>query len=137
MEKLGNVIKRVVGKLGKHSYECRKSFDLYNKEVKEYKKKWPNYCRTCRGWSGEFYSYDPSPAGISLGSGYMTDFEPCPDCYENGKCARCGEQIFNPEEGDDPEFCPHCGFDFGVKHNGLRLEPECYCEIERSISEEM
>jgi hypothetical protein len=122
VEAIGNILKTIVKRWEreKHLPECNKAFESYEKEVAEYKKKWPNYCRSCGGWSGGFSNYDPSPAGVSLGSGYMTDFDPCPDCYEKGICARCGKQMFNPEEGDDPESCPHCGFDFGVNDNGLR-----------------
>lgn len=55
-------------------------------EVKERREAWerqyPNYCRCCGG-HGAFYStYDPSPAGVSLGPGYMTDSDPCTDYHQ-------------------------------------------------------
>ncbi|MEI7770113.1 MAG: hypothetical protein WCI67_09010 [Chloroflexales bacterium] len=51
--------------------------------------RWPHHCQECGGSGGIGYSYDPSPAGVSLSAGSMMDYEPC-DCFaERGVCPRC------------------------------------------------
>ena len=90
--------------------------------------KWPNACRVCEGHGGDWSSYDPSPAGVSLSPGVMYDFDPCPVCIGSdwaertetdeegepytvmlGKCPRCAALM--PNEGDAP--CPACGWNWG------------------------
>jgi hypothetical protein len=82
------------------NYErLRAAFGLY----------WPDYCQTCNGLGGSFYHYDPSPGGVSLGSGFMVEFDECPDCIEQGKCPRCGKiDYWHSWMEDDPMICPNC-----------------------------
>ncbi len=59
---------------------------------------WPNRCETCKGWGGQWYSFDPSPAGSrapSLGPGSMQDFDTC-ECINRGDCPRCGQKLAGP-----------------------------------------
>ena len=75
----------------------------------KYKSDWPNHCTVCRGWSGIFSSYDPSPAGVALSPGNMMDFDSCEECYDKRVCCRCAAPL---GEKDD-EKCPSCGCVFG------------------------
>lgn len=97
------------------------------------------------------YYYDPSPAGVSLGGGWMEDADPCPDCIEQGLCPRCGRKCsFEPAGDNDTLSCPHCEWDSqqAENHNAwvslapqdmqeqclgafdlhaIPNEPECFC----------
>lgn len=107
-----------------HTKECTEAQEKWKQEVTEYEKKYPNYCKACDGYGGEATKYDPSPPGVGLSPGYMTDFCPCPECLEKDKCPQCGGNIY----GED--VCPDCGWEFG---QGKPEQPECYCwEIEMS-----
>ena len=118
-----------------HTERCQQDRVRIEKERQEYAAKWPSYCRTCDGWGGEWFEFDPSPAGISLSPGTLADFEFCPDCLGLEKCARCGEVV--SDWGDDEMTCPLCGADFcdiniGISHH------ECFCrelEAERMMDE--
>ena len=104
--------------------ECKRNRARAEQLRQEWKEKWPKYCTKCEGWGGFWYSFDPSPAGVSLSSGTLEDFDPCPDCYENGICPRCGEPGFEGEEYGGP--CQKCGWDFSIAC-GLPAEAECWC----------
>lgn len=110
-----------------HTQACIDATARYEVAIAEYERLWPNYCHICHG-EGQFTSqYDPSPPGISLGSGYMVDYEPCEWCTEIGKCPRCGKFGLNPEDGEGP--CSHCGWNYNDL--GAPYEPECFCwEVE-------
>lgn len=99
-----------------------------------YATKYPSYCQHCGGWGGSVYSYDPSPAGVSLSSGCMYDWEPCPECLEKGICPRCGTQHDPDSEWwAEPSGCPSCGWteDDGTEWHrqtdGMPPPWECYC----------
>lgn len=96
----------------KHSEHCLEWTPKIEQARQQYDNDYPNHCRKCQGWGGHTSTYDPSPAGVSLGSGHMIDFDPCPHCYEKGICPRCGEEkldVQKMEEGD-PTFCHGCGW---------------------------
>jgi hypothetical protein len=61
-----------------HDEACLQAFAEYEHKKSEYESRWPNYCRNCNGDGGFYSTYDPSPAGVSLGSGFMVDFDTCP-----------------------------------------------------------
>ena len=86
-----------------------------------YMLQWPNYCRECNGYGAHFFQYDPSPAGIGLSAGYMTDADPC-GCVESGHCPRCGEAGVDPECGD---YCTECKWTFETL--GIADPAECEC----------
>lgn len=73
--------------------------DQYTAARNAYEQLWPNYCRTCGGL-GEIYVEDYE-------CGDFTD--PC-SCVEQGKCPRCGSQVFGEEETDT---CSHCKWEYG------------------------
>lgn len=105
-----------------HSKTCTTATMLHERLRTAFALMWNDYCTTCNGLGGSVYYYDPSPAGISLGSGWMEDFNPCPDCLEQGKCPRCGvvsENGFADESGE----CPKCGWnaDHADHHSRLLL----------------
>jgi hypothetical protein len=123
-----------------HTKWCKDQHEKYEKQLAEYESKWPDYCKHCNGWDGFWDQYDPSPAGVSLGSGYMLDFEPCDKCVENGKCPRCGTQttLFEMalEDGDELS-CPECRWTSNVDDKeswSLPQGPECYCYEEMLYS---
>ena len=122
----------------KHSPECTKAFEEAEKARAEYRQKWPNFCKNCSGWGGSYSTYDPSPAGVSLGSGFMYDYEPCGDCLEKGICPRCGKESKRMkkamEEGTDDFTCEHCGWSEEEKTEGMPEEPECWCYYNEKLN---
>ncbi|MEK6860492.1 MAG: hypothetical protein AABY07_00845 [Nanoarchaeota archaeon] len=118
-----------------HSQQCIKNQAKTEKEREEYLKRYPNYCRKCNGEGGESFSYDPSPAGVSLSPGFMIEFEPCDTCTEKGICARCG--YIYPEVLDDDNYyqiddekCPVCQFEAGKTYPIPSHECFCYEDSE-------
>ena len=114
-----------------HTAQCQRQHTFFQVERARYAGRWPRYCRTCNGEGFIWYTYDPSPAGVSLAPGSMEDCDPCPDCVEKGICPRCGEQVWTEEAWDDtePVVCPLCGWD-ETKPDSLPPEGECYCWVE-------
>lgn len=95
----------------------REAYQKYKIALVEWRARWPNACQSCGGWGGHGYSYDPSPAGVSLAPGSMQDFDPCeePGCVSEGFCARCGQPTLSEipgvfEEGQGP--CKDCGWNY-------------------------
>ncbi len=95
----------------------QEAYEVYKKALAEWQAKWPAACEECGGWGGESYSYDPSPAGVSLAPGSMTGFEPCgaAGCVFDGNCARCMRPTLSEipgvfDEGEGP--CKHCGWNY-------------------------
>ncbi len=123
-----------------HTPDCQLRQTQSNQEREAWATRWPAHCPGCEG-RGEFSSsYDPSPAGVSLGSGFLQDAEPCVICTEQGLCPRCRKQVWDPE--DIPETpCPHCGWNWGKqegdvmppKHECSCYEAEMYAAYEREI----
>ena len=77
----------------KHKAKCLEAMEEVAEAQAEYDRKWPKHCRECNGWGGFWFTFDPSPSGVSLGSGYMVDANPCEACVEKGICPRCGREI--------------------------------------------
>ena len=103
---------------------CLERKKKHEQAIADYKSAWPNFCRKCNGWGGHAYDYDPSPAGVCLAPGTMTDFDPCPHCIEKGICPRCGGVNPDPEAFCDEDYaCIHCGW---VQADGGR--PRDWCE---------
>ncbi len=74
-------------------------------EVARFEAAHPDYCRTCGGSGIHEYNYDPSPAGVSLAPGSMTETEPCPICTEKGLCSLCSKLL--SEDGKRVCDCPY------------------------------
>lgn len=111
-------------KSGTHSQDCLAA-SIWHELIRiGYTLEWPDYCRNCNGNGAHCYLYDPSPAGVSLSAGYMTDCDPCAVCSENGRCPRCAAETLN----DDNEYshCRVCGWDDEIS-DGLDLPFECIC----------
>jgi hypothetical protein len=107
-----------------HTEQCSKALEGSTAAREAYRQQWPRHCTTCEGWGILSESYDPSPAGVSLGSGFMRSEEPCACCYENGICPRCGGEFTQDLlEAETP--CPHCGFHEGTP--GMPPPHECDC----------
>ena len=98
-----------------HSENCLNIRAAYQRECDKFESEFPNYCRQCRGNGGFWYSYDPSPSGVSLAAGSMSDFEPCEDCIGLGICPQCGSGL--PD--DEHWICPGCDWDFDNPRPGL------------------
>jgi hypothetical protein len=96
-----------------------------------YAENWPSYCRTCQGWGYGCYTYDPSPSGVALGSGSVSDCDPCPACTDEGVCPRCGQRVWDPDTEQD-WVCPNCGYD-ASDPDGMPTEPECCCDDEHRL----
>jgi hypothetical protein len=77
----------------RHTPECLAAHQQTAQERDAYIKAWPHYCRHCQGWGFFAYTYDPSPAGIALGPGWLQDYDPCPKCIERDLCPRCGHRL--------------------------------------------
>lgn len=114
-----------------HTEACNKRQAEYQERLAKYEQEHPHYCRNCQGMGGFLSQYDPSPPGVSLSPGYMTDFDPCDDCVNNGKCPVCGQQTVN-EDGD---HCSECGWDCGENElYAAPQQPECDCWYYESIA---
>lgn len=123
-----------------HFRDCTKATKDWEKERDEFIKLFPNYCKTCNGWGGHWYEYDPSPSGVSLAPGKMRDFNECPDCYEKGRCPHCGSALIADPGEDRPDrwICWKCewtdapggivGTTFAA---GIPEPPECWCDFRR------
>jgi hypothetical protein len=108
-----------------HTESCKKFRAAYDVKKAAYELQWSHYCKSCGGWGYSSYNFDPSPHGVSLGSGFMTETEVCSTCVEQGICPRCGELSLD-EEGNK---CLVCGWEYNVPGNeGLDPEPECECD---------
>lgn len=116
-----------------HTDSCKRNRSHYYEKKAAFIVKWSDYCRTCGGLGGKYEMYDPSPPGVGLGSGFMTEFEECPDCIDENFCPRCMLQGTDTGEGFGHYTCSKCDWDSeeaetdtqGVYH--LPEEPECYC----------
>lgn len=115
----------------KHLKECNRVFAIYEFTVQYYKDWWPSYCKFCNGWGGHVSYYDPSPSGVSLGSGYMMETDLCPHCVEKNICPRCGKINSNWKDNIDAH-CYYCGWEID-ESKGLLEQPTCachnYCEL--------
>jgi hypothetical protein len=116
-----------------HSKYCLEQTQRYVDFVADFEEKYPNYCKKCDGWGGKWERYDPSPAGVSLGSGYMEDFEPCEDCIDALplKCPRCGfpylRWVIQQRQGINFSPCPRCNWS-EEDPDGIPTDtPECFC----------
>lgn len=89
------------------------AYEQYKRDYDAAKAKYPNACTNCGGAGVCYSTYDPSPAGVSLGSGTMTDCDICDTCVGNDKCPVCGKEglTFHETKTEDYCTCPHCGWD--------------------------
>jgi hypothetical protein len=110
-----------------HTEQCSKAAEQHKQDVYNYVTDWPNHCHNCAGWGGFEYQYDPSAYGMSLG--YMTEFDPCPECLEQGVCPRCGKEVWDEDDWDGLVICPECGWDES-KPDTVPDKPECDCWIQ-------
>ena len=113
--------------------QCKAQQARWKIVTAEYETAWPSYCRKCDGQGGHGYYYDPSPAGVSLSSGQMFDYDPCPECVEKGICPRCGNQVWTEDDfGSDLVTCSACGWK-EEDPDAAPEQPECWCwEIEEA-----
>ncbi len=118
----------VRGKEVKHYRDCILAMKAYAKAKAEFEENHPGYCRSCGGWGGHWYRYDPSPAGVSLAPGYMEDFAECPDCVDQGKCPWCGSEYKDRMNG---VLVCGCGWSSDKESKGLPEQPECWCDLRR------
>lgn len=109
-----------------HTQACLESQAAINAQREAYKAQWPDHCPDCEGWGGHMSNYDPSPAGVSLGGGHFTEFDPCGTCYCKGKCPRCGGLMALGQDLLEEETpCAWCGFIEGT--DGMQPLMECGC----------
>lgn len=116
-----------------HTESCKKFRLAYEQRKLAYEAHWgKSYCHHCNGWGYTSYRDDPSPAGVSLGSGSMEFSDPCSFCVEIGACPRCG-LIALDEDGNK---CSNCGWVcMEAGSEGLDPEPECECWIDQDIED--
>ncbi len=103
-----------------HTVSCLIQTAHYIKQVLRVRRRYPNYCKACDGWGVQGSSYDPSPSGVALGAGFLSESEPCARCEGNEDilvCSLCGQIM--TEDGRRLCTCPQ-----GI---GLPPEPECFC----------
>lgn len=120
--------------------ECKENYKKWEQKLKEWEEKYPNHCKNCDGSGVIIYTYDPSPSGVSLGCGYMTDAEDCPECLAKGLCPLCGTKL-NTIAGEnivDIETpCRNCGLSVleGLEQPKPPEHYECYCWEEAHLKE--
>jgi hypothetical protein len=120
-----------------HTPECWARMNAEWDEMDQWVRDHPNYCRHCQGMGGFASSYDPSPAGVSLSSGSMMEFDYCPECTEKGVCPECGQQMFDPDAfgWSDMLVCPHCGWKEETA-SGMPQGHQEYCPCQEKKMEE-
>lgn len=114
-----------------HTKECLEKRAQNQKDIEDWKKKWPKYCKSCGGWGGNYYSYDPSPAGVGLSPGSMTDFITCEECLDKNICPRCHEDgvtIMPPSKDGLVVKCLNCGWDDYQEGCPHEIE-DCCCDM--------
>ena len=105
-----------------HTKECLEQMAKREAEIAKYEQDWPNYCKECGGWGGESHvELVGEPGGPNA---YQDVWDDCDKCVGEGKCPRCGAELFKDAgemwnelfqdwlEGMTP--CPACGWQFGV-----------------------
>jgi hypothetical protein len=92
--------------------------------IAAYRAAWPRACGTCHGWGYFTSTYDPSPAGVSLSAGYMTDVDTCRACLDENTCPRCMADW--PD--DLARTCPACQYECEITP-GCPSEHECNCDL--------
>jgi len=114
-----------------HTESCQKRIDKITESRAKFIAQYPNYCVKCGGAGIIGYSYDPSPSGVSLGSGSMHECEPCEYCVGHDQCPRCGEKLAWIDESmvgpDQCEYfkCYHC--DWEENCEGIAQYDDCEC----------
>lgn len=106
-----------------HTEDCNRRKAKYEADLAAFEQAHPNYCRVCGGRGGFAYNYDPSPAGVSLSPGYMTEVEPCSECVERGVCPLCTQHTLD----EDGEKCSNCEWKWDDPNVPSKPEFECYC----------
>lgn len=111
-----------------HCADCISRSERLAAKQNAYKKQWPNHCQHCGGTGG----YSSPGCSVPYGSTWVSlpdDYDPCPKCWEEGICPRCGEEMIPHEQVEEgweiPEVCPHCQWQEG--DDGLYEEDECPC----------
>ena len=100
-----------------HTEQCLQDTAEWERIKNEYESRWPRYCRTCNGWGF-------TGCGIRCDEPWA---DPCADCTEQGRCPRCGHQIYDdPYDWEDDTTCPECGWREGATE-GIPEAPECLC----------
>lgn len=116
-------------------------------EQEEFRQRWPKYCRVCGAAGEQCDSYDPSPSGVSLGSGSIEDCYPCEGnirprrgdpgpllvplrpCTEEGFCPRCEAPALVSDGEYDRCLCIHCGWYYKVSKSAPP-PAECICDYQ-------
>lgn len=106
-----------------HTSQCLYWQEASQREQKAFWSTYPHACPTCRGWGMISGTYDPSPSGVGLSSGSITDSDPCSVCVEEGICPLCGEQALD-EEGNS---CLACSWICGVTEGAPQKYDACAC----------
>lgn len=110
-----------------HSKSCLDEQARHRTEVEAWLARWPGYCEECQGRGGRTIHYDPSPAGVALSPGWMSEFEPCDECVGAGRCGRCGAPMTEADKA-----CAACGWSCG---DGLPVGLDGPCECwERAMA---
>lgn len=102
--------------------ECQETTRQYQAQVAAFVEAHPDYCQTCGGWGG----HGSPGCFVPYGSTYVSlpyEWDPCPDCLDQGLCPHCGQLLDNP---DEPSHCSACGWDED-KAEGIPEGPGCLC----------
>ena len=105
-----------------HTKECLEEQEKRLQLIKDWKEKWPNYCRECSG-RGVFDYCDYG----DYWNPPVYDFDPCDTCL--GTCPRCATKWEDP--CDCPKDCWACGFNYLRPYDDGMPEPlegPCWCE---------
>jgi hypothetical protein len=98
--------------MAEHSPDCIDAQNSRFNEISSWVKRYPDYCRMCKG----FGQHECDAYSL-----------PCKDCVEKGLCARCGKPGLTCENRGDESTgegpCSFCGWDY----KDGRPEPiECF-----------
>ena len=100
----------------RHRPECEAYRQRHARRHAAFLRRYPRHCRHCQGHGFFRIAYDPSPTGVALGSGWLEDVEPCPQCEGRGRCALCNAPL-------GPAGRRLCG----CPYTGAPEPPACVC----------
>lgn len=120
-------------------HTCEQAKALREAEQAAYDDNWPNACKECGGLGGESHIE-------KMGEYFQDVWDDCDKCVGEGKCPRCGTELF-ADAGKDwntlfhewivqLQPCPICGWKWGENAGDVRPDDfECYCDLEDSYDE--
>ena len=105
-----------------HLEACIAEREQNDREIEEWRKRWPDHCKGCHGAGGAVsYSYPHEP----------DSFDECGTCSDAEVCPRCGEGDQDVDGLYDGQPCHTCGWtgQGPDDQEPVKIDGPCGCEI--------